>query len=236
MITLYWATGGLVQPVLTDVSHVLTMPAALRATFVGLLKPRGHRFKVTDKGGHRDHLRVQWGMVARFGILIGLTLAGMLYASLADYTPERQSAGSTAVILFWSVYNVVVLVLAIAACIELPRYRREERFATSERVAISAGDYVFTAPLADISVNGARILAPSPGQPDDIVWLEIESIGEVAARIVAGSNTSFAVEFVDVDRARDALIGKIFSGRYSQHPQRMSGRHTLAALVARAIR
>ena len=30
MVTLYWATGGLIQPVLTDVSHVLTMPAALR--------------------------------------------------------------------------------------------------------------------------------------------------------------------------------------------------------------
>jgi glycosyl transferase family 2/PilZ domain-containing protein len=236
MITLYWATGGLVQPLLTDVSHVLTMPAALRATFIGLLQPRGHRFKVTDKGGRRDRLRVQWGMVARFGILLGLTLVSMTYGSVADYTPERQSAGSAAVILLWSVYNVLVLLLAIAACVELPRYRREERFATSERVAISAGDYVFTAPLADISVIGARILAPSPGPTDDIVWLEIESIGEVAARIVAGSNTGFAVEFVDADRAREKLIRKIFSGRYSQHPQKINGRHTLTALVARAIR
>src|SRR5580700_8149421 len=64
MITLYWATGGLVQPVLTDVSHVLTMPAALRATVAGLLKPRGHLFKVTPKGGVRDRLLVQWRSIA----------------------------------------------------------------------------------------------------------------------------------------------------------------------------
>jgi cellulose synthase (UDP-forming) len=134
MIVLYWMTGGLVQPVLTDVSHVLTMPAALKGSFIGLLKPRGHRFKVTDKGGCRDRLRVHWGLIARFGLFAGLTLAGMLYASLADYAPERQSAGSTAIILFWSLYNVVVLLLAMAACVELPRYRGEERLATSEPV------------------------------------------------------------------------------------------------------
>src|SRR5207302_756516 len=66
MITLYWATGGLVQPVLTDVSHVLTMPAALRATVIGLLKPSGQAFTVTAKGGERDRLLVQWPMLARF--------------------------------------------------------------------------------------------------------------------------------------------------------------------------
>src|ERR1700686_883262 len=60
MVTLYWTTGGLIQPVLTDVSHILTMPAALRGTVMGLLKPRGHQFEVTAKGGRRDRIRVQW--------------------------------------------------------------------------------------------------------------------------------------------------------------------------------
>ncbi len=86
MVTLYWATGGLIQPVLTDVSHVLTMPAALRATVTGLLKPRGHEFKVTAKGGSRNRIRVQWRMLTPFGLLAGLTLAGMLYSSFGDYT------------------------------------------------------------------------------------------------------------------------------------------------------
>jgi tRNA(adenine34) deaminase len=41
-------------------------------------------------------------MLTPFGLLAGLTLAGMLYDSLADYAPERQTAGSTAILLFWS--------------------------------------------------------------------------------------------------------------------------------------
>jgi cellulose synthase (UDP-forming) len=152
MMTLYWATGGQVQPVLTDVSHVLTMPAALRATIAGLLKPRGHLFKVAPQGGVRDRLLVEWRRLAGFGLLLGLTILGMLDGSLADYTPERQDAGPTAIVLFWSVYNIVVLLLAMAVCVEFPGYRTEERVATTEPVQVSAGECVFAAPLADISV------------------------------------------------------------------------------------
>jgi cellulose synthase (UDP-forming) len=129
MMTLYWATGGLVQPVLTDVSHVLTMPAALKATLTGLLQPRGHSFKVTAKGGDRGRVLVQWPLIARFGLLLGLTIGGMLYGSLVDYAPGRQEAGSTAIVVFWSIYNIVVLLLAMAVCVEFPRYRGEERVA-----------------------------------------------------------------------------------------------------------
>ena len=231
-----WATGGLVLQVLTDVSHVLTMPAALRATVTGLLKPRGHRFKVTAKGGDRDRLVVQWPMLARFGLLLGLTIAGMLYGSFADYAPERQEVGSTAIVVFWSVYNIVVLLLAMAACVEFPRYRAEERITTAERVRVSAGDCTFTAPLADISVGGARIRAPSPGQAGDMIRLTLQDIGEVAARIIRDTEDGFAVAFDAADGQRDALIRKIYCGDYEQPYSRVHGREVMRALVARALR
>lgn len=236
MIVLDWATGGLVQPVLTDVSHVLTMPAALKGCFIGLLKPRGHRFKVTDKGGRRDRIRVQWGLIARFGLIAGLTLAGMLYASLADYTPERQSAGSTAIILFWSVYNILVLLLAMAACVELPRYRGEERLATSEPVRCWTSAGAFTAPLADLSVTGASILAPPPGRQGEVVTLHIRDIGDIAGRIVRASEDGFAIAFIDADPLRDALIRKIYSGRYYEGRRQVQGKRLFRAVLARALR
>jgi cellulose synthase (UDP-forming) len=236
MITLYWATGGLVQPVLTDVSHVLTMPAALRATVAGLLKPRGHLFAVTPKGGVRDRLLVQWRSIVGFGLLLGLTILGMLYGSLADFTPERQDAGPTAIVVFWSVYNIVVLLFAMAVCVEFPRYRGEERVTTTEPVQVSTGECVFTAPLADISITGARIQAASPGAPGDLVSLTLQDIGEIPARIVRQTRDGFAVEFVDFDRRRDGLIRKIYGGRYAQRPMQVRSRHILHALVARALR
>jgi cellulose synthase (UDP-forming) len=236
MMTLYWATGGLVLPVLTDVTHTLTMPAALKGTVSGLLKRRGHRFQVTDKGGRRDRSRVQWWMIARFGLLLGLTVAGMMYADLADYTPERQEVGPTAIVVFWSVYNIIVLLLAMAVCVDLPRYRREERFATSEPVQVSAGKDVFTAPLLDISIAGAQILAPSPAAQGSIVSLKLQDIGEVTGKIVRGTANDFAVIFIDTDRQRDALIRKVYTGQYDQRPQEVHGRRILHALVARALR
>jgi cellulose synthase (UDP-forming) len=90
MITLGWATGGLIQPVLTDVTHVLTMFEAMRATLVGLFKPHGHPFKVTAKGGRRDQLVIAWPMVRRFALLAGLTLIGMLYAALRTSRPRTS--------------------------------------------------------------------------------------------------------------------------------------------------
>lgn len=236
MIALGWVTSGLVQPLLTDIAHTLTMPEALKATFVGLLKPGGQPFKVTAKGSRRDRIVVRWPSLLRFAFLAGLTLAGMLYGSLADFTPERQATDVNAIIVFWSCYNVLVLLLAMAVCVELPRYRREERFATSEPVGVSTGDREFTAPLADISVLGARILAASPGQPQDVVWLRVVHVGEVAARIVYGTDRQFAVEFVDADSMRDALIRKIFSGRYDRQPKTVDTGGVFGALLARILR
>jgi len=212
------------------------MPAALRATAVGLLKPRGHKFKVTDKGGRRDRVRVQWGLAARFALLAGLTLAGMVYGSFADFGPERQATASMAIVLFWSVYNIVVLLLAMAACVELPRYRTEERLTTSERVRVSTADGCFTAALADISVAGARILAPAPGRQGDAVLLEIDEVGEIAGQIVRGSEGSFAVEFMHAEGSRDALIRKLYSGRYYDRPREVQGSRLLGAVLARAFR
>jgi cellulose synthase (UDP-forming) len=237
MLTLYWITGGLIQPVLTDVCHILTMPAALKGAVTGLIRPRGQQFMVTAKGVMRNRVVVQWPMVARYGVLIALTIGGMLYAAMADYTPERLAPDLNAIVLFWSAYNVVVLLLAMAVCVELPRYRREERFSTSEPVEVSIGDRVFVAPLADISAYGARVRAPLPGRAEDVVWLKIEEIGEVAARIVYRSDTVFAVEFVGADRLRDAMIRKLFSGRYDQRPPPEAiGRRLMRALIARALR
>jgi cellulose synthase (UDP-forming) len=206
MVTLYWATGGLIQPVLTDVSHVLTMPAALRATVTGLLKPRGHPFKVTPKGGIRDRMLVQWRRIAGLGLLLGLTILGMLYGSLADYTPERQEAGSTAIVLFWSIYNIIVLLLAMAVCVEFPRYRSEERVATTEPVKVSAGENVFPAALTDISYPIP--VRATHGRDSQGAWDVIHRGKRVGVCHGSGSRASGGLRGGSTARAGEALGGR----------------------------
>jgi cellulose synthase (UDP-forming) len=236
MVALGWATGGLIRPILTDVTHVLSIFEILKATVVGLFKPHGQPFKVTPKGGRRDRTVILWWMIWRLGLLAGLTLAGMLYGSLEDFAPSHTRFDTRVVNLGWSVYNIIVLLIAISACVELPRYRREERFATSENVRISTNASVFSASLADISVAGARILAPRPEPIGAIVTLTLRPVGDIAARIVDGSDRAFVVEFVATDRTRDALIRKLFSGRYGLRPREVHWPGLLGALVSRVLR
>ena len=207
---------------------------AMRATQVGLFKPDGHPFKVTAKGGRRDQLVI--AMIRRFGLLASLTLIGMLYASLADFAPSHVRFDARAMNLGWSVYNVIVLLMAISVCVELPRYRREERFATSEPVRVRTGDRIFTAPLADVSVSGARIQAPLPGPIGSIATVTLQHVGDTEARIIDGSSEMFVVEFVAVDKTRDALIRKLFSGRYGQRSTVVDWSGLIGALFARILR
>ena len=236
MMTLYWITGGLIQPLLTDVTHTLTMPAALKGTLKALLKRRGHRFQVTTKGVRRESSRVHWPMMTLFGIFFGLTVAGLVYASFADFTPERQEFGSTAIVLFWSFYNIVLLLLAMAVCIDLPRYRREERFITSEAVQVMTDGDIMSAPLLDISASGAHIAAPAPATGGALIRLKFQDIGEISARIVRATGHAFAVDFVNADRYRDALLRKVYGGRYEQRPAQIRPSLIFKALVARALR
>src|SRR5712671_7217528 len=150
--------------------------------------------------------------------------------------PERQEAGSTAIVLFWSIYNIVVLLLTMAVCVEFPRYRSEERIATTEPVQVSIGENVFPAALTDISVTGAQIRAPSPGAQGDIVMLTLQDVGVITARIIRTTPDGFAVEFTDTDGQRDAMIRKIHCGGYAQRQVEVRGRDILNALVARALR
>ena len=119
----------------------------------------------------------------------------------------------------------------MAVCVEFPRFRGEERIASSERVEVSFGSFTFTARLSDISVTGAQVRAPSPAEPGEFVSLKLQDVGEVEARITRPTAVGFAVEFIETDALRDALIRKIYCSPEARSSVNVSGRRLLNALV-----
>lgn len=103
-------------------------------------------------------------------------------------------------------------------------------------VQVCVGDEVFGASLANISIDGARVSGPSPGRPQDVVRLRLDHVGEIAARIVRGSDKHFAVEFIDAHKVRDALIRKLFSDRYDQPLGEIRSRGLWGTLLVRVLR
>jgi cellulose synthase (UDP-forming) len=241
MCALGWAAGGTIKPVLTDVTQVLTMFQALQGTAIGLFGPKDQKFKVTAKGLQRDRITVQWSMILRFGVLALLTVGAVAFATGSDFAqPQHQDVGGRAIIMFWSAYNVVILLLAMAVCVELPRYRKEERFSTDEPVTFRLTDgTTYDARVRDISISGARLSFDVPMAAGTPVVLSFQHAGETAARVTSAhaANRELTVAFDHTELTRAAMIRKIFSGRYQPREDAPARTGKIAAaLLARYFR
>ncbi len=210
--------GNTVFPIMTDVTHLLAAPSIVRAVATGFIKPWGHPFKVTAKGVSTDGVTVQWSILAPFGGAAVGTALGM-FINMTPYSNLNGTPGY-AINIFWSLFNITVLCITCAVCVELPKRRRDERFATSEMVTLrpdGAGDGI-PAQLVDISIGGAHLLTSSEhaeaGMRGTIEMDGGELIVpfETVRSMGAGER---AVSFVVDDRLRRLLIRKIFTGAYT---------------------
>jgi len=68
------------------------------------------------------------------------------------------------------------------------------------------------------------------------VLLTLQHIGDITAQIIRQTQDGLAVEFAYTEEQRDALIRKIYCGRYPQGQVEVRGRRLLHALVARTLR
>ena len=77
-IALNSVAHGKVLPILNDVSQILGAIPISCAAIVGLLKPYGHPFIVTAKGGDRSRTIIQWSLLAPYLVIALLTIFGIL--------------------------------------------------------------------------------------------------------------------------------------------------------------
>ena len=107
-----WLAEGRKLPVLAEVSQLLTAAEIMKSVAIGLVKPQGHRFKVTAKGGVRDQRTDPVVDPDPFLALLVLTVAGTVAAHWQEGGHALRNAG--ALCLFWSWYNIAVLIVAVS--------------------------------------------------------------------------------------------------------------------------
>jgi cellulose synthase (UDP-forming) len=228
-----WLAQGRVIPLLSDVTQLLIATQVLRATTTGLLRPRGQKFQVTAKGGDRSARLVQWPLVHTFLVYLVLTVVGVAWAFFTeDVTKLRDSS---ALCLFWSWYNIVILAVACVVCIEQPRYRAAERLRSSERALLRVGEAVSDFRVLDLSLTGVRLagVAPAPAGAEMTVV-----IGDVcvAGKIARIGRDEFALRFERDDAARSSIIRHVYSGRYETQVRRIQPTRVAAAILNRMLR
>ena len=210
-VTMSWISRGRSLVFMTDVSQFIAAPAILRAVFTGLLRPRNQKFKVTAKGGDRSQRFIEWPLVKIYGSIILLTLAGLVYAFAIHVRGDSLTSGGLA--FAWSWYNLVVLIIVCFVCIEQPRRRKAERFATDEAVMLECAGQSLILRFTDISITGAGLRGEPPAPLGTAV---ICTIGGRAIRgtIVRELADGFAIKFDEELKTRIEMIRGFYAGNY----------------------
>jgi cellulose synthase (UDP-forming) len=186
LFTLNFISGGMVVPIVNDVSQLLGAWPITRAAYSGLLQPKGHPFSVTAKGGDRSRVVVQWRLMAPFIALFVLSLLGTTIGILSDSFAFNDAGDGKLVILFWSFYNLLVLAVTIIVCVELPRRERhlDDKPEQAELLIGGRAQRIWMVGLTQNTVRVRGMSVPD-NQPVQIV---ISGIG--AIRAVVSSRTA----------------------------------------------
>jgi len=228
-----WMTQGRVMPVMSDVTQLLAASQIVKALAHGLIKPKGHKFRVTAKGGDRSRRFVQWPLLKVFLVYLALTVAGVVWAFVLE--DGNKLRDSSALCLFWSWYNILVLTIACVVCVEQPRLRATERLPTRDAAIVHGGSDAIACRILDISLGGARLAGTAPGKLGTAVTVALDRL-RVPGRIVRSGESDFAVNFEPAASARADLIRFIYSGRYSATVPRIEPARVAAAVLGRVMR
>ena len=230
---LLWLTEGRILPIMSDLYGTLCATDVVKAVAVGLLRPKGQKFVVTAKGGDRSQRVVQWPVLRIFLFYLILNVLGIANAFIFQQSVSLTDTSMLA--LFWSWYNIIILVLACYVCIEQPQRRYRHRFPISDHVLMKTADGVHRFPIRDISVSGVRLVGKTTAPIDGAV---VVRVGEfiMLARVVRATDDGFALAFEPTLKNRASVIRFIFSKRYLMAGRRIRPGKVAWAVGARLLR
>ena len=227
-----WLGGGRMLPLISDVYQMLIAPEIIKVVAFTLVRPHGHKFNVTAKGIHNAGLNIQWRLLLRFVALVIITIVGLARLFVFDNSDLIEDGGALNV--FWAWYNLLVLTICCLVCIEQPRRRLDERFATREKAIVRIRDEVRLCDVMDLSASGMRLagaISDPVGSAANVIMQDFESSAVVARK---GAN-DFALSLIG-DEAREAMTRRVYSERYGKPLEQISASEVFAGILQRLAR
>lgn len=210
LFVLNFISSGMVIPIVNDVSQLLGAIPISRAAIIGLIKPKGHPFSVTAKGGDRTQIVIQWRLMRPFLVLVALTLIGMLIGLFSDRFAFNDAGDGKIVILFWTVYNLIILVVTLAVCVELPRV--EQHYADRpERALISVNGKLKRVWMTDLTQETARVRGIQL-EPAARVIMRIKDIGDFPTTVLESTSDGALLSLSLEDAQYQALLRRLYAG------------------------
>lgn len=202
-------TRGLMVPVVHDVSQLLGAFPISRAAIVGLLRPKGHPFSVTAKGGDRSRVVVQWRLAMPFLILFVLTFVGLCLGIVSDRFAYYDAGDGKAVILFWTFYNLLVLAMTLLTCVELPRRERHIADAPERAVFVAEGEprriWIQGFTRESVRIRGRSYAAGVRGV------LRVRDVGDVQAIVVSQTEDGARLTLDPTEEQYAAMMRRFYT-------------------------
>lgn len=202
----------LATQVLGTFQSIKLLPTILQT----IVRPHGHLFKVTPKGGNSQEAEYESTVFWTALILMLGTMVGLLLNAVPDWRIVEQNA-LVPLVASWSAVNIIVLFLVCIMCLQMPVRRDEERFSLVEPIVImGAGKQTSRSVISDISLTGISFLLQEGDEdrfkPGGNVLVQISDVGTLAGTIARVNETNVGVHF-DHQNAleRDLLIRKLFT-------------------------
>lgn len=117
------------------------------------------KFVVTNKGINTKHWYYNWRLAWPLFIIWILSLYGIIKAILILLgLPSSIEENSIYLNIFWAIYNLFSITLALFMCMERPRYRKAERFVVQKKAKVQLDNQqLIKAFVVDLSEYGAYI-------------------------------------------------------------------------------
>jgi cellulose synthase (UDP-forming) len=226
-----WWSGGRTVPVANDVNVLMMSFGVMKASLVGLLRPKGHPFRVTCKDVCRQKVVVHWSLLVRFAAILLVTAGGAAAALGGLLVPAQSEALGIA--LWMSGVDIVILGVAVLACIERPRARLDERFPIAERAIVQTNARSFSVTTEDLSATGARVRCATTLKPGTSIILHVKDAGSIPAVVVRRDSSAAALALDPSPAHRDALLRKLHARDHHRIDRPYALLPVLSAALAR---
>ena len=175
---------------------------------MGLFTKGPHKFRVTAKGADRNAVVVHWSIMKFFAVPFVLTAVGLALPFFGDFSPTAHAGDEEGVMLFWSLYSVAALGLAMLVCIERPRPLHTMRNPVTE-VSVTARSGSGPMWLKDSSPEGATLHGVRHFSEGETIRVMVPYVGEASATVARVTSDGAAISFALTVPQRALLLTRL---------------------------
>ncbi len=199
-----------------EIYETVLSPYILLPTLLALVSPKSGSFNVTDKGGAQERGYFSLRLSVPFLILLGLNLAGLAMAFPRYYYWDRGHSGTIAMNVFWCVFNVIILGVALSVCAEERQRRHAVRISCSVPMVLHRGGESIEATTVDLSTSGVAAKAAGFWAPGESLEIEFPDDGlgqRLQAKVTGQAGTRLRIQFDEMSLAQQMLLTRVLYSR-----------------------